>query len=65
MLTVYTQSLSKRSPIAKSLNMKWNYSSPKSFMRKIGLRLRSVNDIRWLSEASHNSFRIAIVDRNI
>ncbi len=46
------------------------YSSPKSFMRKIGLRLRSANDIRWLSEAmhracrsveaSHNSFRIAI-----
>ena len=42
------------------------YSSPKSFMRKIGLRhfdklsasLRSANNIRWLSEveASHNSF---------
>jgi len=39
------------------------YSSPKSFMRKIGLRLRSANDIRGLSEveASHNSFRIAIL----
>jgi hypothetical protein len=30
-----------------------SYSSPKSFMRKIGLRLRSANDIRWLSEAMH------------
>jgi Tfp pilus assembly protein PilF len=32
-------------------------------MRKIGLRLRSASVYRWLSEveASHNSFRIAIV----
>jgi hypothetical protein len=31
-------------------------------MRKIGLRLRSASDIRWLSEAeaSHYSFKIAI-----
>jgi hypothetical protein len=38
------------------------YSSPKSFMRKIGLRLRSASVYGWLSEveASHNSFRIAI-----
>jgi len=35
-------------------------------MRKIGLRLRSANDIRWLSEveASHNSFRIAITEKS-
>jgi hypothetical protein len=34
-----------------------SYSSPKSFMRKIGLRLRSANNICWLSEveASHKS----------
>ncbi len=38
------------------------YSNPKSFMRKIGLRLRSASVYRWLSEveASHNSFRIAM-----
>jgi hypothetical protein len=44
-------------------------------MRKIRLRhfdklsasLRSANDIRWLSEveASHNSFRIAILPKNV
>jgi hypothetical protein len=39
------------------------YSSHKSFMRKIGLRLRSAKISRWLSEveASLKSFRIAIL----